>query len=259
QEKCLTDLIEEQAQRTPNAVAVSSEEGRLTYAELNAQANQIARYLHRFGVGPEAPVGMCMERGLEMVKALLGILKAGGVYLPLDPGYPMDRLLRIVADSKALVTLVQEKLVKELPPDCGRLVKVDADWPEISQESQDNLHATVDLANLAYVVYTSGSTGGPKGAMNTHGGILNRPLWMQDTFSLKENDRVLQKTPICFDISLWEFLWPLMVGAELVMAKPGGHLDAEYVGTVIEEKKITTLHFVPSALRMFLESDGPEK
>ncbi len=258
-ENCLTELIEAQAQRTPNAVAVSSEEGRLTYAELNAQANQIARYLRRLGVGPEAPVGLCMERSLEMVKGLLGILKAGGVYVPLDPAYPLARLLQIVADSKAPVTLVQEKWVKELPPESGRLVQVDAEWPQISQEEQDNLQVKVDLANLAYVVYTSGTTGAPKGAMNTHGGLLNRLLWMQETFGLKEEDRVLQKTPICFDISLWEFLWPLMVGAELVMAKPGGHLDPEYVARVIEEKKITTLHFVPSALRMFAESTGPEK
>jgi amino acid adenylation domain-containing protein len=258
-EKCLTDLIEEQAQRTPNAVAVSSEEGRLTYAELNAQANQIARYLRRLGVGPEAPVGMCMERSLEMIKGLLGILKAGGVYVPLDPAYPLERLLHIVADSKAPVTLVQERWVKELPPNSGRLVKVDAEWPQISQEEQDNLRVRMDVASLAYVMYTSGSTGGPKGVMNTHGGILNRLLWMQENFGLREDDRVLQKTPICFDISLWEFLWPLMVGAELVMAKPGGHLDAEYVGKMIEERKITTLHFVPSALRMFLESGAPEK
>jgi amino acid adenylation domain-containing protein len=258
-EKSLTDLFEEQAQRTPNAVAVSSEEGRLTYAELNAQANQIARYLRRLGVGPEAPVGMCMERSLEMVKGLLGILKAGGVYVPLDPAYPLERLLRIVADSRAPVTLVQERWVEELPPHSGRLVKVDAEWPQISQENQDNLCVELDMANLAYVIYTSGSTGGPKGAMNTHGGILNRLLWMQERFGLKEDDRVLQKTPICFDISLWEFLWPLMVGAELVMAKPGGHLDAEYMAKVIEEKKITTLHFVPSALRIFLESAGSAK
>jgi amino acid adenylation domain-containing protein len=258
-EKNLTALIEEQAQRTPDAVAVSSEEGRLTYAELNAQANQIARYLRRLGVGPEAPVGMCMERSLEMVKGLLGILKAGGVYVPLDPAYPLERLLHIVADSKAPVTLVQERLVKELPPDSGTLVKVDAEWPQISQENQDNLYLKLDGANLAYVVYTSGSTGGPKGAMNTYGGILNRLLWMQESFGLREDDRVLQKTPICFDISLWEFLWPLMAGAELVMAKPGGHLDPEYVARIIEEKKITTLHFVPSALRAFLELAGAEK
>jgi amino acid adenylation domain-containing protein len=258
-ERCLTDLIEEQAQRTPNAVAVSSEEGQLTYAELNAQANQIARYLRRLGVGPESPVGLCMERSLEMVKGVLGILKAGGVYVPLDPGFPLEKLLHIVADSKAPVTLVQERWVKELPPGSGKLVKVDAEWPQISQEDQEDLHIKMDMANLAYVVYTSGSTGGPKGPMNTHGGILNRLLWMQERFGLKEDDRVLQKTPICFDISLWEFLWPLIVGAELVIAKPGGHLDPEYVARVIQEKKITTLHFVPSALRAFLESAGAEK
>ena len=258
-EKCLTDLIEGQAQRTPNAIAVSSEEGQLTYEELNAQANQIAHYLRRLGVGPEAPVGMCMERSLEMIKGLLGILKAGGVYVPLEPGYPLERLLRIVEESKAPVTLVQERWVKELPSGSGMLVKVDADWPQISQESKENLSVRVDLNNLAYVIYTSGSTGGPKGPMNTHGGILNRLLWMQERFSLKEDDRVLQKTPICFDISLWEFLWPLIVGAELVMAKPGGHLDPDYVARVIQEKKITTLHFVPSALRAFLESAGVEK
>ena len=258
-EKCLTDLIEEQAQRTPDAVAVSSEEGCLTYAELNAHANQIARYLRRLGVRPEVPVGMCMERSLEMVKGLLGILKAGGIYVPLDPAHPLDRLLHIVADSKAQVTLVQERWIEELPPGSGTLVKVDTDWPQINQEQQDNLHVGLDLDNLAYVMYTSGSADGPKGAMNTHGGILNRLLWMQGKFGLKEDDRVLQKTPICFDISLWEFFWPLMAGAELVMAKPGGHLDAEYVAKVIEEKKITTLHFLPSALRVFLESTGSAK
>jgi len=258
-ESSLTDLIEEQAQQTPNAVAVTSEEGRLTYSELNAQANQIARYLRRLGVGPETPVGMCMERSLEMVKGLLGILKAGGVYMPLDPAYPMERLLYMVADSKAPVTLTQERLVKELPPHSGRLVKLDAEWSKISEEDRDDLHVRVDTDNLAYVLYTSGSTGGPKGSMNTHGGLLNRLLWMQERYQLKEEDRVLQKTPICFDISLWEFLWPLIVGAELVMAKPGGHLDAEYVGEVVEERKITTLHFVPSALRMFLESNSAER
>lgn len=258
-EKLLTDLIEEQAQRTPNAIAVSSEEGSLTYAELNAQANQIANYLRRLGIRHESPVGMCMERGLEMVKGLLGILKAGGVYVPLDPSHPLERLLHIIDDSKAQVTLIQEKLVTELPPGKGRLVKVDADWPEINQEDTDNLHIKPDTANLAYLIYTSGSTGGPKGAMNTHGGILNRLLWMQERFGLQEDDRVLQKTPVCFDISLWEFLWPLLVGAELVMANPGGHLDAEYVARVIEEKKITTLHFVPSALHTFLQSASPEK
>ncbi|HLJ26156.1 MAG TPA: non-ribosomal peptide synthase/polyketide synthase [Candidatus Angelobacter sp.] len=258
-EKLLTDLIEEQAERTPTAIAASSEQGNLTYAELNAQSNQIARYLRRLGVGPESLVGMCMERSLEMVKGLLGILKAGGVYMPLDPAYPLERLLHIVADSKAPVTLVQERLVQELPPGSGTLVKVDADWSLISQEDPGNLHTKLDVANLAYVIYTSGSTGGPKGAMNTHGGILNRLLWMQEVFGLQADDRVLQKTPICFDISLWEFLWPLLVGAELVIARPGTHLDAERLAGAVEDRKITTLHFLPSALHTFLQSASPEK
>jgi amino acid adenylation domain-containing protein len=200
-----------------------------------------------------------MERSLQMVKSVLGILKAGGVYMPLDPAYPLERLLHIVTNSRATVTLVQERLVQELPAGTNRLVKVDADWPQISQETTENFATKVDAANLAYVIYTSGSTGGPKGAMNTHGGILNRLLWMQEKFGLREDDRVLQKTPICFDISLWEFLWPLTTGAELVMAKPGGHLDAGYLVKVIEQKKITTLHFVPSALHVFLHSSSPEK
>jgi amino acid adenylation domain-containing protein/FkbM family methyltransferase len=258
-EKLLMDFIGEQAQRTPNAIAVSSEEGHLTYAELNAQANQIARYLRRFGVGPEVPVGMCMERSLEMVKGLLGILKAGGVYLPLDPAYPLERLLDIAADSKARVMLVQEKLIQELPPGNGRLIKVDADWPQIRQEEAGDLNIKLSADNLAYVIYTSGSSGGPKGAMNTHAGILNRLLWMQNRFNFQEDDRILQKTPICFDISLWEFFWPLLTGAELVMANSGGHLDPDYVAKVIRERQITTLHFVPSALRMFLESAVAEK
>ncbi len=257
--KLLMDLIEEQAQRTPNAIAVSSEEGHLTYAELNAQANQIARYLRRFGAGPEVPVGLCMERSLEMVKGLLGILKAGGVYLPLDPAYPLERLLDIATDSKARVMLVQEKLVQALPAGNGKLIKVDADWPQISQEEPGNLNVKLSADNLAYVIYTSRSIGGPKGAMNTQAGILNRLLWMQDRFNLEQADHILQKTPICFDISLWEFFWPLLVGAELVVADPRGHLDPNYVARVIGEKKITTLHFVPTELRMFLESAVAER
>ena len=258
-EKFVTHLIEEQARQTPGAIAVSSEEGHLTYAELNAQANQIARYLHRLGVLPEVPVGICMERSLELVTGLLGILKAGGVYIPLDPSYPQERLLQIVMASKAPVTLAQETLLQELPLGGGTLVKVDVDWPQISKEDPDDLHITLDAANLAYVIYTSGSSGSPKGAMNTHGGILNRLLWMQERFGLQKGDRVLHKAPICFDISLWELLWPLMVGAEVVMAKPGGNPDPGYLTKLIEEKTITTLHFVPSALHMFLQSTITEK
>jgi amino acid adenylation domain-containing protein len=258
-ERLLTELIEEQAEHTPDAIAVSSEEGRLTYAELNAHANQIARYLRGLGVRPESPVGLCMERSLAMVKGLLGILKAGGVYVPLDPAFPPERLRHMVASAGVKVTLAQGNLIQELPATSGALVKVDGDWPQISREETHNFHVPLDADNLAYVVYTSGPMGGPRGSMNTHGGILNRLLWMQEAFALQSDDCVLQKTPVCFDISVWEFLWPLLAGAELVLARPESLLGPEYLASVIEDKKITTLHFLPSELHAFAQSASPEK
>jgi amino acid adenylation domain-containing protein len=250
---CLHQLFESQVERTPEAVAVAFEETRLTYRELNRRANQLAHTLKALGVGPETLVGLFMERSLEMVIGIYGIIKAGGAYVPLDPEYPPDRLAYMIEDTQVPVLLTQAGLVSGLPQHGARVICLDADWETIAREKTDNPAVDVRAENLAYVIYTSGSTGKPKGVMNEHRGVCNRILWMQDEYGLSESDRVLQKTPFSFDVSVWEFFWPLLVGASLVVARPGGHRDSDYLVKLIIAEEITTLHFVPSMLQMFLE------
>ncbi|MBW4563378.1 MAG: amino acid adenylation domain-containing protein [Mojavia pulchra JT2-VF2] len=255
---CLHQLFAQQVERSPDAVAVIFDglEGvkpTLTYHELNQRANQLAHHLKAQGVGSEVLVGICMERSLEMVVGLLGILKAGGAYVPFDPGYPKERLAFMLEDAQVPILLTQSQLVVSLPPHQAQVICLDTDWSIIAQCSEENPHSEVNAENLAYVIYTSGSTGKPKGAMNTHRGICNRLLWMQEAYQLIESDRVLQKTPFSFDVSVWEFFWPLITGARLVIAQPGGHQDSSYLVKVITQQQITTLHFVPSMLQVFLE------
>ena len=250
-EKCVHELFEEQAGRTPDAIALVFEGQQLTYGELNNRSNQLAWHLRRMGVGPEVLVGICMERSLEMVIGLLGILKAGGAYVPLDPQYPKERLAFMLEDSGVTVLLTQAHLVGTLPATNARFIRLDADWPVIAGENGEMVKSGVKAEDLAYLIYTSGSTGRPKGAMNTHRGIVNRLLWMQDEYRLSATDRVLQKTSFSFDVSVWEFFWPLLTGARLVLVRPGGHKDGVYLGQLIGREKITTLHFVPSMLQVF--------
>jgi amino acid adenylation domain-containing protein len=197
-------------------------------------------------------VGLCLERSLEMLVGLLGILKAGGAYVPLDPEYPEVRLSFMVHDSNIPLLLTQARLLKGVPTHNAQVIQLDADWPLIAGESTETRKSGGTAQDLAYVIYTSGSTGQPKGAMNTHLAIVNRLLWMQDAYRLQQSDRVLQKTPISFDVSVWEFFWPLMTGARLVLAVPGGHRDSTYLADLIAREKVTTLHFVPSMLDIFL-------
>jgi amino acid adenylation domain-containing protein/non-ribosomal peptide synthase protein (TIGR01720 family) len=252
-EATLAALFEAQVERTPEAVAVSFEESRLTYGELNRQANRLAHHLVSLGVGPEVPVGICVERSLEMVVGLLGILKAGGAYVPIDPTYPEDRLAFMLADADVPVLLTQEHLSAGLPAHRARVIHLDRIDESIARASDANPAIPVDPRNLAYVIYTSGSTGRPKGAMNSHAGICNRLFWMQEAYGLGASDRVLQKTPFSFDVSVWEFFWPLMAGARLVVAKPAGHQDPAYLAGLVRDEEITTVHFVPSMLAVFLE------
>ena len=253
-------LFEEQVARAPQMPAVTFAEERLSYSQLNARANQLAHHLRSLGIGPESQVGICMERSLELVISLMGILKAGAAYAPLDPEYPSERLAFMLREMQPAVTLVHEKTEDKLPrTHSSRIVNVDAESLQLGAQSDKNPEVQVAPQNLAYVIYTSGSTGQPKGVMNTHGGLRNRLLWMQDAYRLNGDDRVLQKTPYSFDVSVWEFFWPLMTGAGLVVAEPGGHQDPEYLGRVIERNKVTTLHFVPSMLRAFLESEGVKR
>jgi amino acid adenylation domain-containing protein len=254
---CLHELIEQQVRATPGAVALVGEQGSLTYAELNRRANQLAHWLRAHGVGPDVPVGVCMERSLELEVALLAVLKAGGAYVPLDPSYPAERLAFMVEETRVPVVLAQERLRAVAPARGARVLCLDGEWERLRAEAPPSWDTDpVPLAgpeNLAYIIYTSGSTGRPKGAMNTHRGICNRLLWMQDAYRLGPADRVLQKTPFSFDVSVWEFFWPLMAGAALVMARPEGHRDAGYLAGLIAAQGITTLHFVPSMLQAFLD------
>ncbi len=256
QERLVHELFEAQAARAPDAVALVFEGHTLTYAELNARANRVAYYLRGRGVGPEVLVGVCMERSPELVVALLATLKAGGAYVPIDPEYPLARQRFLIEDSAVAMILTQDSRRAALPPHAANVIAVDREWEALTAQPITNPAVAIDPRNPAYVIYTSGSTGTPKGAPNTHAGLLNRLQWMQKTYRLNTHEAVLQKTPISFDVSVWEFFWPLMAGARLVLARPGGHRDSPYIARLIAAARITTLHFVPSMLRVFL--DEPE-
>ncbi|MBH3339923.1 non-ribosomal peptide synthase/polyketide synthase [Pseudomonas mendocina] len=247
-------LIEAQAERSPQAPALVFAGRTLDYAQLNAHANRLAHKLIELGVGPDVLVGIAVERSIEMVVGLLAILKAGGAYVPLDPEYPSERLAYMLDDSGVRLLLSQSHLELPLAEGLQRIdLDQDDDWLEGYAES--NPDVALESENLAYVIYTSGSTGKPKGAGNRHSALTNRLCWMQQAYGLDASDTVLQKTPFSFDVSVWEFFWPLMTGARLVVAAPGDHRDPAKLVEVIDREGVTTLHFVPSMLQAFLQDD----
>ncbi|WP_431357564.1 amino acid adenylation domain-containing protein, partial [Pseudomonas putida] len=256
-ERSIHSLIEAQVFATPDAPALVFGEQTLSYVELNRRANQLAHKLRELGVGPDALVGIAMERSLEMVIGLLGIVKAGGAYVPLDPEYPQDRLAYMFADSGIGLLLTQSHLRDNLPIPAG-LRSLDLDVEDLSGFSDANPAVDVAPLNLAYVIYTSGSTGRPKGAGNSHQALVNRLWWMQKAYGLDASDSVLQKTPFSFDVSVWEFFWPLMTGARLVVAQPGAHRDPQLLVDTINQHGISTLHFVPSMLQAFMTHEAVE-
>ncbi|WP_192874168.1 non-ribosomal peptide synthetase, partial [Pseudomonas congelans] len=252
-------LIEQQVAQRPDACAVRGDSGPLlTYAELNQQANQLAHRLIELGVEPDTRVAVSLRRGPEMVVALLGILKAGGAYVPIDPDLPSTRQAYMLEDSSPQALLTTQDLSDNLP-DITLPILVLNDHQESAQLAKqptanpDARALGLQPNHLAYVLYTSGSTGTPKGVMNEHLGVVNRLLWARDAYHVDSNDRVLQKTPFGFDVSVWEFFLPLLAGAELVMARPGGHQEPDYLAQVMSDAGITLLHFVPSMLDVFLE------
>ncbi|MFD1119771.1 non-ribosomal peptide synthetase [Sphaerisporangium aureirubrum] len=241
----LVELFRAQARRTPDAVAVLDETVALTYAELDARSDRVARWLRGRGAGPESRVAVLMDRSADLMCVLWGVLKAGACYVPVDPEYPADRIEYILSDAAPAVVCTQE--VWDDP----------ATVAAIAAEPATSLGEALPPGLPAYVIYTSGSTGRPKGAVVSHGAIVNRLLWMQDRFPLAEDDRVLQKTPSGFDVSVWEFFWAHLVGAGLVMARPGGHRDPAYLVDAVERYGVTTMHFVPSMLGPFLRQVTP--
>jgi amino acid adenylation domain-containing protein len=250
-------LFEAQVRERPDAVAVVFEAEQLTYRQLDARANQLAHYLRRHGVGPDTLVGVCMERSAELVVALMGILKAGGAYVPIDPDHPARRIEFVVSDIHAPVLLVQREFQSKIRGDGAAVLCLRSQWQQVGAEPSSPPAVDVEPHHLAYVIYTSGSTGNPKGCMLPHAAVCNRLRWMQDCYRMTERDRVLQKTPYSFDVSVWELFWPLMCGAPLVLAAPRRHTDPRYLIELIEAQQITICHFVPSMLRAFVQALRP--
>ena len=263
-EATLPTLFEEQVARAPRAIAVVFGEESLTYGELSVRANRLAHYLIGLGVGPESLVGIALERSIDLVVALLGVLKAGGAYLPLDLSYPEARLAYMVADATPALVLTSRVLRRRLP-DHIELLELDSPEnqaaiccsPEHNPTDAERISALLPR-HPAYAIYTSGSTGTPKGAQNEHRAIVNRLTWMQEAYELKANEIVLQKTPFGFDVSVWEFFWTLLNGATMALAAPEGHKDPDYLIKLINSQQITTVHFVPSMLERFMDTEGVE-
>ncbi len=253
---CLHEIVAETARRSPTAIAVSYEDRELTYAELDRRADTLAHRLQHLGVGPGTIVPVLLDRSEDLVVALLGVLKAGSAFMPIDPAQPTNRIaamLTAVPDLPVCVTHQQH--LARLPEFTGHRLCLDLP-PTPLDENIVAAPAGTTAASLAYVIYTSGSTAAPKGALNTHRGIRNRLLWMQDTYRLRADDRVLHKTPVSFDASVLEIFSPLTTGARLVIARPDGHKDPAYIVRTIVEQSITTVWFVPSLLQSFLAEPG---
>ncbi|MCE7939874.1 MAG: amino acid adenylation domain-containing protein, partial [Chloroflexi bacterium CFX6] len=246
-----------QAARTPAAIAVRAGATTVTYAALLEQAYQVAQALRGRGIGPEALVAVALERSVDLVVALLGTWYAGAAFVPLDPSYPVARLRYMLDDSQAALLVTDGAQAARLAH-AGPTLCLDRDRATLATYPATPPPGRLADAQLAYVLYTSGSTGQPKGAGNTHAGLRNRLQWMQEAYGLTAADRVLQKTPISFDVSVWEFFWPLLVGAELVMAEPGAHKDPAQLIQHIVAQGVTTLHFVPPMLQAFLDQPGVE-
>ena len=258
-DKSIHELFETQVEKSPDTIAVVFEDQQLTYRELNQRANQLAHYLRRQGVQPDTLVALFMERSLEMVIGILGVLKAGGAYLPIDPDLPAERLQFLLQDTHVRLLLTQDRLRSAMADFAGDILCLDSDRSKLLVENQENPQHYALGHHEAYVIYTSGSTGTPKGVVNVHDGLSNRIQWMQEAYCLTAADRVLQKTPYTFDVSVWEFLWPLSSGACIVVARPGGHRESAYLVQLIKSQQITTLHFVPSMLGAFLQEPGIEQ
>ncbi|KAF1011998.1 MAG: Tyrocidine synthase 3 [Pseudomonas fluorescens] len=245
-------LFEAHARHTPQAVAVQTDDEQLTYRQLNERANQLAYHLRERGVQPDSRVALCVERGLDLVVGLLAILKAGGAYVPLDPGYPRERLAYMLQDSQPVALLVHAA-TRDLPGEVSIPV-IDFDC-NVWQQAPDGNPKVPGLtaANLAYVMYTSGSTGMPKGVMVEHRGLSNLMHWGSQLCPNAEGGALLQRAPFSFDGSVWELFWPLTNGMRLVLARPDGHREPAYLARVIREQRINVIKFVPAMLQQFLD------
>ena len=253
-DRCIHELFEEQAKRTPDAIAVVFGEQMIPYQELNRRANQLAHHLRTLGVGPEVLAGICTERSIEMMVGLLGIIKAGGAYVPLDPTYPKDRLAFMLQDSGISVLLTQKRLLAALPEHGAKVICLDSDWKLIAKQSDKNFDSGATVRNLAYVIYTSGSTGRPKGVLGLHRGAINRFTWMWQTYPFEAGEVCCQKTSISFVDSIWEILGPLLKGIKLVIIPDEVVKEPIRFIKYLADQDITRILAVPSYLRVILET-----
>ncbi|WP_433560963.1 amino acid adenylation domain-containing protein [Nocardia sp. CA-151230] len=254
QEGTLAGLFADRAAASAERIALDFEGETLTYAAFDERANRLARELIARGAGPDTLVGLAVRRSLDLLAGMYAIVKAGAAYLPIDPDHPADRIEAILDQARPLCVLTTSRDELDMP---GTAPRFDIDTADVSRHpgrpvTDTDRTAPLRPDHLAYVIFTSGSTGTPKGVGVTHAAIVNRLRWMQDAYPLDSSDVVLQKTPATFDVSVWEFFWPLQIGARLVIAAPDGHRDPAYLARIIAEKGVTTAHFVPSMLSVFL-------
>jgi amino acid adenylation domain-containing protein len=255
-QRCLHEVFEEQAAATPDRMAVFSNERELSFAALNGRANQLAHFLRSYGVGPEVRVAVCLERSAEMIVSVLGILKAGGAFVPIDPGYPADRVAFLLEDSRAPVLLTEQHLLASLPATDATRICIDSDWEKIAHGSTENPRPSVTADNAAYVIYTSGSTGKPKGSVSPHSASLNRFEWMWRAFPFENGEVCCQKTSLSFVDSIWEIFGPLLKGVPIVIVPDNEVKDPQLLIRALSDHQVTRLVLVPSLLRVLLDQPG---
>ncbi len=248
------ELFEAQVEQTPNAIAVVDEKQHLSYAELNARANQLAHHLRKLGVTPETLVGICMQRSIDIAIGLLGILKAGGAYVPFDPTYPKERLSFMLEDTKTPVIVTEQGLVDTMPDHDAQVICLDSDWPKISNESDENPATKLAAENVAYLIYTSGSTGKPKGVAIEHRSAVALISWARGIFSQEELSGVLASTSICFDLSVFELFVPLSCGGKVLLAD-----DVLQLLNLAAANEVKLINTVPSAIAELMRLDGLPK
>ncbi len=250
-DKCIHQLFEEQVERTPNAVAIEFERQSLTYRELNRQANLLAHHLQQLGVGPDIAVGLCLERSLELVVGILGILKSGGAYVPLDPSHPQERIAHILEDSRAHTLVTQARVMSALPQGTQTRVFVEQ---IVTSDATESPRVFASAKQLAYIMFTSGSTGRPKGVCIEHRSVVNFIHAMLASPGITSSDRILALTTVSFDISVLELLLPLTVGAHVVVASAADRVDVPALAATIEEHQISVVQATPALWHMLLAS-----
>ncbi|MEO1628104.1 MAG: condensation domain-containing protein, partial [Bacteroidota bacterium] len=252
--KTILDFFREQVQKTPRKIALVFQEEQLTFKGLDERSNQLAHYLLARGVKGEELVPICLDRSLEMMVAILGILKVGAAYVPIDPSFPTSRIQFILEDCEARLVLTHSQFSKHFDDQIACFL----DELPLERESAKAVQVEVLPRHLAYAIYTSGTTGQPKGVLNQHAGLMNRLLWMRDDLNITGDDVLLQKTTYTFDVSVWELTMFMLSGSRLVFADPEGHKDPDYLREIVEEERVNLVHFVPSMLGVFLENVKPK-